>query len=351
MRSAGLMTQQHEMNAADDAMRSALQAGLRSRISPGARIDRLERRRSPYSSSYAIDELDVYLQDDACLRLVVKDLSPRAMLAEARRAKPEWLCDPEREIDVYRDVLEPLGIEAPRLYGALIDPQTPRYWLFLERVEAPLLTQLGDWQTWLAAASWLATMHTRLKEETSRWPRRAIRCDRSFYRRWLPRAIRAGDRAEIGDLAAVAAAYEGEIDRLANMDCSLIHGEFYPSNILIRQGPGGPRVCPIDWEMSAIAPPLMDLAALTAGRWTEDQRLELLRSYRYAAGAGLGLPESEEALTRDLARCRLHLAIRWLGWSADWTPPSDHAHDWLGEARSAAAILGFDLSAWSEQAA
>jgi hypothetical protein len=35
----------------------------------------------------------------------------------------------------------------------------------------------------------------------------------------------------------------------------------------------------------------------------------------------------------DLDCCRLHLAVRMLGWSDDWEPPRDHAHNWLGEAQ------------------
>jgi len=35
-----------------------------------------------------------------------------------------------------------------------------------------------------------------------------------------------------------------------------------------------------------------------------------------------------------------HLALQWLGWSADWTPPPEHARDWLVEALAAAERLG-----------
>jgi hypothetical protein len=33
----------------------------------------------------------------------------------------------------------------------------------------------------------------------------------------------------------------------------------------------------------------------------------------------------------DLAWCRLHVAVQWLGWSETWSPPKHHAHDWLAE--------------------
>ena len=34
-----------------------------------------------------------------------------------------------------------------------------------------------------------------------------------------------------------------------------------------------------------------------------------------------------------------HLALQWLGWSTDWTPPPAQAYDWLAEVREAAERL------------
>ena len=42
---------------------------------------------------------------------------------------------------------------------------------------------------------------------------------------------------------------------------TMIHGEFYPGNILYEKG----RICPVDWESAAIAAGELDLAALTEG--------------------------------------------------------------------------------------
>ena len=51
------------------------------------RIARLERRRSAYCSSFAIEELDVRLEDGTTLELIWKDLSWHALQGDARRAK------------------------------------------------------------------------------------------------------------------------------------------------------------------------------------------------------------------------------------------------------------------------
>ena len=34
------------------------------------------------------------------------------------------------------------------------------------------------------------------------------------------------------------------------------------------------------------------------------------------------------------------LAVQRLGWSDSWSPPEEHAHDWLAEALRAAERLG-----------
>ena len=46
---------------------------------------------------------------------------------------------------------------------------------------------------------------------------------------------------------------------------TVIHGEFYPKNVLIHDG----IVCPIDWESTAISVGEIDLAALTEN-WSEE---------------------------------------------------------------------------------
>src|SRR5690242_1310923 len=71
------------------------------------RVAAVERRRSDYSSSFALDELDVRLGDGTTVPLVLKDLSRPAILERARRARPAFRYDPLREIRTYRDLLAP----------------------------------------------------------------------------------------------------------------------------------------------------------------------------------------------------------------------------------------------------
>jgi hypothetical protein len=83
---------------------------------------------------------------------------------------------------------------------------------------------------------------------------------------------------------------------------------------------------------------VIDVAAITTG-WSDADRAVLVRAY-----LGEAAPEADEdEFERDVEAARLHLAARWLGWSATWTPPPEHRQDWLEEARRAGerlAVLG-----------
>ena len=73
-----------------------------------------------------------------------------------------------------------------------------------------------------------------------------------------------------------------------------------------------------------MGPMLMDLAALTAGRWTEDERAELATSYRTVASEEPGTSLSHDDFMRALDCCRLQLAVQRFGWARQWTPPATH---------------------------
>jgi thiamine kinase-like enzyme len=105
----------------------------------------------------------------------------------------------------------------------------------------------------------------------------------------------------------------------------------YPSNVMIS---ATPRL--VDWEMAAVGPPLLDVAALTSG-WDHETRVRLVDAYVQAAGA---LPWITPDFDEMMDCCRLHLAMQWLGWSPGWSPPAEHARDWLAEAFETGARLG-----------
>jgi len=114
-------------------LRQEFEQAIASILGPRRLVRHVSRRRSRYSSSYTIHNLQVVLDQGERFSLVLKDLSPSALLEEARGVRPSFLYDPRREIEMYRTVLEHGHFGTPVFYGAVIRKDIERYWLFLER--------------------------------------------------------------------------------------------------------------------------------------------------------------------------------------------------------------------------
>jgi len=331
-----------ELGLAVSELAPALEEVLSRRFGTPRRIVRLERHPSSYRSSFNLEELDLWLDDGMTLQMVLKDLSRQSLSEDARRIKPTFLYDPLREIEIYRTILasDPMG--SAICYVTFVDPSLDRYWLVLEKVPGLELYQVGDLALWQQAAVWLARFHTRFAQNSWKDDASAAHLliyDRDYYWLWMRRAkdFMAGARSPgiqrtYGTIDWLSQRFGKVIDRLMTLPRTLIHGEFYASNVLVHKQENNVRVCPIDWEMAALGPGLIDLAALISGNWTDRERIELALTYRRTIQANEGNVATEEEFLASLDCCRLHLAVRWMGWAQDWSPPPEHAHDWLREA-------------------
>jgi aminoglycoside phosphotransferase (APT) family kinase protein len=317
----------------DAEVLAALQASR-----PGAlAIDRLRRRPSEYRTSFPLEELELEIADGPDLRLAFKRLDWAGLEPQARLAKPGFLHDPERELAVYESVLEPAGLGAPAFYGSVVESE--RHWLFVEWIEGRELYQVGELSLWQATASWLARMHTDLAPTLARHiaAGRLLEHDAAFYRGWVERAREfARDPGRPAKSAAavewLGERHEAVVEALMALPRTVLHGEFYASNVLVATDTAEPRVAPVDWELAAAGPGVSDLAALVSGDWSREDREAIAAAYGEVDGISL----------QGLEFARLQLAIQWLGWAPpEWVPPQGRRHDWLAEALALAE--GLDL--------
>jgi aminoglycoside phosphotransferase (APT) family kinase protein len=302
-------------------------------------VGEVERRPSPYRTSFPIEELRFELGGRGAVRVGFKQLDWDRLEPAAQLAKPRFLHDPEREPEVYRALLPRAPAGPPEFFGAVLEADA--HWLFLEWVEGRELFQVGERVLWEEAARWLARFHVALAPERERLRREArlLDHDAAFHRRWIERARELA--ADPQPIEWLAARHEGVVEALLAQPRTVVHGEFYASNVLVASDfdpiPLGQesdaRVAPVDWELAATGSGLTDLAALVSG-WPDEDREAIAAAY----AAEPGVPAFGR---RDLDFARLQVAIQWLGWAPpQWEPPEGQRHDWLGEAVALAEELG-----------
>ena len=305
-----------------------------ARLAVGEPVSRVVRSVSHYATSHATSEIDVFRPDGTVVELLFKDLAPVALLPEATGRRPGFLDDPAREVEVYRAILATAGLGTPRCLAAGDSSDHP--WLLLERVPGTVLWQIGDLDVWCDVARWAAKLHDVPLDLTA--TPRLLGYDRSHFSCWPRRAkqfLSAGEPTARARLDRVLRRYDEAIEALVALPPRLVHGELYASNVMVDLS--SPRVCAIDWEMAGAGPGVLDLAALSAGGWSDAQRASIVEAYHQALPSE-GYPLLD--LVTDVTRCRLHLCLQWLGWSSGWQAPATQRQDWLGVALRCVEELG-----------
>jgi len=329
--------------SSDEDVRRALEQALAEPGQEPRRVALLKRNPFAYETSFAIDELRVRLDDGEAIDLLVKDVGA-GLSATAVATKPSRALDPRREIAVYRSLLQPAGVPAPRFYGAVEDEASGRAWLLLERVPGEVLADEGDSEAWRAAARWAAKLDAAVEEHRDPYlDRLLLDRDRSWHQHWLSAAIAACEGSERTGLAAcLRGCANALLDRLEALPRAFVHGELYASNVIVaRQGSEETvEAKPVDWEMAGTGPFALDLAALVTG-WEGEEREAMCEVFHRALPPAVAGAISAADLRQALGYCELALALQWLGWASDWQPPAEHRRDWAADA--ARLLEGLDL--------
>jgi aminoglycoside phosphotransferase (APT) family kinase protein len=310
---------------------------LQERVPGAADATLTARRPSPFRSSFAIEEIDLRLADGRSLALMVKDLSRSALSPAARRAKRRALYDPLREVGVYRNLLRTEMHGTAAYLGSIVDPSAGRYWLILERVAGKPLTALGTFGLWVEAARRIAMLHHAFADRVRSNGLPAlplVRYDAAYFRAMYARLRRLRDETGspgVDHLTRIARCYGAILPTLASLPLTFIHGECFPSNILVVEHPESPRICLIDWEMAGVGSGLLDLAALAAG-WPEDHQDALARAYAGEQRDASAVTPGALSFAARFDCCQLHVAVQELTRARNWKPPPEHARDWSHDA-------------------
>lgn len=265
----------------------------------------LKRRANAYWSTFPSEVVTCRLPDGTTRKLLCKRARPddRAHLAHGHRHGVAY------EAAVYRDVLRHLPITTARYFGGADDDC-----LVIEYLDRAVRVMQGTGSL-AGAAAWIGAFH---RAAGSRHPA-LIRYDRAYYEGWLAR-FREFGRARLARtpwLRRVCDGYDAAIERLLAAEPVVIHGEFYPRNILLHRQ----SIYPVDWESAALAPGEIDLASLTEG-WPPRKAEGWITVYAEARWPD-GPPP---AFAATLTAARVYLAFRWLGDRPDWTEEQGSRH-------------------------
>ena len=290
----------------------------------GLRI--VDRRASRLGGTFPAEIVTCRLADGEELRLFCKLSGATARDDHGHRRGVHY------EAQVYRALLATLDLPTAVYYGARIGGGRAMIVLGFVEDGEPVAKSL-DAMAMPNAAEWAG----RVAASTARSAARRelgfmTRYDAAFYRGWVERAasFSTGLEQRFRWLPPLCARADDFISILRAAPQTVVHGEYYPANILAAGG----RVYPVDWESAAFAPGEIDLAALTE-RWPDGVVAACEAAYVAARW-----PTGPPAGFRDvLAAARLYLQFRWLGEHRDWT--HDPASRWRFElARSLGEELG-----------
>jgi hypothetical protein len=264
------------------------------------------RRRPLTTSSHPIDRLRVTLASGECLRVIFKRLCPG-----------EQLYGNDREVLIYRRLLDGERFGAPALYASVYDEGQRCYWLFLQDLGSTTLEE-GDDEEWLAAVRWLARMHGtyHAQEDDLRELGCLMEHGPAYYHLVAQTARRnlelAGATEALVRFDALMGRHDSLVSYLVSEPRTLVHGDIFADNLITQ--PGG-RIRAIDWESAAVGLGAWELVRLLDG-WGA-MKATFLAAYLAEFERHVTRPLDQEGFQRLFEHCEILNTLWHLRWSVE----------------------------------
>ncbi|MBI2815390.1 MAG: phosphotransferase [Acidobacteria bacterium] len=323
-------------DGATRAMAETLQEGLSQLRGRALRIVELVRHPLEKPSSFHCERLRVLLGGGEQLPVFFKDLNPQNQSEETRRIRRADISLSRRELLMYRSVFARERFGTPQLYAFRWEPSRAILWLFLEDAGLLTLNNSGDFTHWVETAKWAARFHAAVRHFPTSRIGFLPQFDRSHYWDCVKRVQSKLPELSSDDRAFVYQSLEDYIpliEWLSGLPRTLIHGEMFPSNIVLRAGAHERLIAAVDWESAAIGPHMLDVVSLTSGMWNVEQRRILWRNYFDQYQLATGVELDWDAFTRELGGIALYHALSWIArWPGRNFAPQ--LQGWIAELKS-----------------
>lgn len=287
-----------------------LSTGLLPLVEPfeSAGTPALSREPNAYASHYASEIATFTWPNGRTLRLLLKYDDGDPLMADGLLT-----VGPAYEAVVYQQVLTRFDVTRPRCFGIWRDPGTGATILVIEYLEGRHAHRTGEHLLgFSAAARWIGRLHALAEPVVAEATLPPLNVyDARLYRYWAARAQEFERHTGAGRtwLPTVVNRIDTLISLLQGTPHTLIHGDYYPDNMVYLNG----VVSPFDWEQTAIAPGEIDLASLTQG-WHP----EVLRAAEEAYCLARWPDGPPATFGTTLAAARVFVLLRLLGEAPDW---------------------------------
>ena len=303
----------------DDALRRVLR-----RAGYAGEVRTIHRRANIQTSTFPSDVVTCRWADGRELSVFCKYSDLQANPVYGHRSGVAF------EAMVYDEILTGLPLTFAACYGHVLAGPEHRTVLFLEALdEIARVEKSANRDAIVDAARWIGRFHALNESRAASLRDRLHRYSPAYYAGWAQRTNRFAEplREQFPWLSEVCRRAEEAFDELQRPPLTVIHGEYYPKNILERDG----RIYPVDWESAAVAAGEVDLASLTEN-WPTETIARCAAAYVAARWPGhqADAPDRSTGLFADFERrmdlASLYLHFRWLGTRPDWT--TSNAHRW-----------------------
>jgi hypothetical protein len=292
---------------------SDLEAGFRSMLNErgdiGVAIRVIQRKPNVYTSTFS-SEIVTCQMSDRVFHLFLKYYYGENTYSHGHGCRGGL----EYEAMVYSNILQKVTCSVAQFFGFYKNSEDGSSWLALEFLDNNLrLHRSVKKKSIFMAASWIGHFHAineRLVCEGG--VPFLINYDMDYYRGWAHRTVELSeDHLErFPWLPAVCNNFISYIPHLLSSDRTVIHGEYYAKNILLRNE----TVYPVDWESAAIAAGEIDLACLI-DNWGVEIAEKCKTVYEKSRWPKYKPPDFEKRFTA----AQLYAQLRWLGDSDYWT--------------------------------
>jgi aminoglycoside/choline kinase family phosphotransferase len=301
----------------NDVMIETLEGALTQSQGRTIRIIQLDRAQCQHESTFHGEHLVVRFENGESLRVFLKDLSPQHQIEQARKVRCSDTPASNQELRVYQTILSRLALGTPELYAFRWNQDRGIYWMFLEDTGSSRLRDCRNFMRWMPAAQWAARFHAATRNLPASQTDFLPSYNAAHFRRCAANIQKALPDLESKDRQLIGRAYnhfESRIDWLNGLSRSVIHGQFFGKNIMLRPKTHEHHIAVIDWETAALGPSLFDLVSVSSGRWTVRERESMWRAYfdQYQAETGLAL--NWDSFCLELREIELYQALEWLAW-------------------------------------